>query len=792
MFAVWPAQNSVTASDRSAMFLLTPRQYALIVLATVGLLVFSGMLLSGSGDSGPTGATAIGPVGSLVMSIFATGCAARAGWGAQGGQRLSWFVLAIGLGGWAIGNSVWFYVGLGGVAPISNTSVADLSYVVFPLSALLAAVVVPSRDDSRFGIGLLLDGVLVAASLLMVFGVLAIDHKARAAQAVSFPRILLVTITAVYLALVVMTGTVTRKAEPDRRLSPGLMAAGFAVIGTAGVIRLYGNHPGQLPDSEVILGWVGGVYLVALSAITSRPGPDLATRTPQLRSRLSMLLPYVPFSVAVVVAVVHEWPANRADAFVFCVGLVLILTATARDLLTHDRKRRLLAAMSDAARRDAVTGLANRRLFDERLSHAVQLHLNYAVPVSVLSVRVEDFKFVNDTLGYEAGEELLRNVGKRIQANVRVSDTIARMGGDEFAILVEDFPDVAAHVAERLARSFDSAIEIRDHRAYIRLSIGVASAGSDPTAVLTASDLLNQADAARYRADQASSTGVRTFTPEMDADSGDRQQFRDRIARLQLLGELRRAIDSSSLTLLYQPIFQILTGTVCGAEALVRWKHPQLGVLEPREFLPLVREHGLMDALTDVVLSRAVADASGWREAGSAITVAINLWARSLDEDTLPDRIMSVLDAHSLSASSLTVEITEDLVVADLSKGRAVLNRLREAGIRVAIDDFGSGYSTLTYLRELPIDDVKLDHQLIAPILYDERAATIARSAIELAEAFGITSVAEGVEDQETAQKLREFGCDAIQGNFLCRPLPARDIPQVPTTPVLTAPRRPA
>jgi EAL domain-containing protein (putative c-di-GMP-specific phosphodiesterase class I) len=231
----------------------------------------------------------------------------------------------------------------------------------------------------------------------------------------------------------------------------------------------------------------------------------------------------------------------------------------------------------------------------------------------------------------------------------------------------------------------------------------------------------------------------------------------------------------------------MVTGAVCGAEALVRWEHPQLGVLEPREFLPLVREHGLMDALTDIVLSRAVADASEWYEAGSAIPVAINLWARSLDEDTLPDRILSVLDKHSMPASSLTVEITEDLVVADLSKGRAVLNQLRQAGIRVAIDDFGSGYSTLTYLRELPIDDVKLDQQLIAPILYDERAATIARSAIELAKAFGITSVAEGVEDRETALKLREFGCDAVQGNYFCRPLPASEIPQVPSVTALTA-----
>jgi len=769
------------------MLLLTPQRIALVVLASAGLLGIAAMLLYGNTGSGSDGVALVGPVGSFLMSAFATSCAAGAAWAAHGRQRLAWIVLSIGLGGWAIGDAVWCYVGLGGVAPILDTSVADLGYVVLPLCASVAALVVPSGDDSRFGIGLLLDGVLVAASLLMVFGVYAIDHGALAMHAVSFPRLLLVTVATVYLGLVVMTSLVTRKAEPGRRLSPGLLAAGFAVIASAGLVRVYANDPAQLPDNYVILGWVGGIYLVALSGIASRPGPDLDTRVSPAPSRVSMWLPYVPFSAAVVVATVHLWPANRADALLFCVGLVLVLTATARHFLVLSRKRRLLAAVSDAARRDAVTGLANRRFFDEQLEEAVQLYLRRAAPVSVIRVRVDDFKVFNDPLGYAAGHELLRSVAERIQANARPADTVARMAADDFAILVEDCPEVATRVAERLARSFDSALDIRDHRVHVSLSIGVASAGSDDRALSTASDLLDRADAARYRAEQASTTDVRTFTPEMEAHPGEREAFRDGIARLELVGDLRRAIHDGSLTLVYQPKFGMLTGSVCGAEALVRWEHPTSGVLDPREFLPLVREHGLMDALTDLVLSRAVSDAAGWREAGTAIPVAVNLWARSLDDDAFPDRIMSVLDAHDMSASSLTVEITEDLMVADLSKGRTVLNHLRDAGIRVAIDDFGSGYSTLTYLRELPIDEVKLDHQLIAPILDDQRAALIARSAIDLADAFGITSVAEGVEDRETALRLKEFGCDVVQGNFFCHPLLAREIPLVSPNSVLAA-----
>jgi diguanylate cyclase len=760
-----------------------PRRIALVVVATVGLLFFAGMLLSGHGGVGPTDVPIIGPVGSVVMGVFATSCAANAAWAAHGGQRRAWIALAIGLGASATGAVVWCDVALGGIAPISNSSVAELGYVVLPLSALAAGVLVPSRDDSRFGIGLLLDGVIVAASLCLALGSLVLGR----ADTVSFPRIMMVAVTAFYLGLVIMALIVVRQAEPGRRLSTGLLSVGFAAIGTAGAIRIYAQDSLQVTDDVVALGWISGAYFLALSAIAFRPGPDFATSTSRRWSGLSMWLPYPPMLVAVIIGGVRLWPADRGDDFIFSAGLVLFTAALIRHLVLIDRRQKLLTAVSDAARRDAVTGLANRRLLDERLAHAVRLHLFLAVPVSLLRVRVDDFKVVNDTLGYDASDELLRNVGARIQTGVRAGDIVARMGGDEFAVLVEDRPEVAAQVAERIARAFDSALDIGVNNVYVHLSIGVASAGSDPGISLTAADLLNRAAAARSRAERTSATDVQEFAPELDGPGGGRQEFRDGVARLQLLWDLRCAIDDRLLTLVYQPQFEMLSGEVCGTEALLRWHHPTLGTLGPREFLPLVREHGLMDAVTDMVLSRAIADASQWRKAGTAIRVAINLWARSLAEDPLPDRIMSVLNAYGMPANLLTVEITEELMVADFDKGRAVLNRLRSAGVRVAIDDFGSGYSTLTYLRELPIDEVKLDRQLVAPILYDQRAATIARSVIELAEDFGIASVAEGVENEGTAQWLKRFGCDVVQGNYFSGPLPAGEIPYVSSNPTWAA-----
>lgn len=758
------------------MLSLTRSRLVVVVLATIGLLVFAAMLF---GANGAPGRWLLAPAGSVIAGVFALACSASAARGSRGRQRLAWTVMATGLFGWTVGQAVWCYVAVGGNPPAADLSAANLGYLILPLCALAIAITIPSRDDSRFGIGLLIDGVLVTASLLVVLVILPLSRPGHPSQTVNVPRILLATAAGVYVGLVATTFIVVKKAEAGRKLSPSLMMVGWGYIAAAGIVHVYMDYADHAPNDLVVLGWVSGMYFIALSGITSRPTPEPDLGFSQPSSRASLWLPYLPVLLAIVVGAVHFWPTYRKEAFIFSVCVVLFLTTLARHVLLLERKQRLLVAVSDAALRDPLTGLANQRLFDDRLAHALRLHVQHSVPVSVLTVSVDDFKLVNDTLGYDVGDKLLRSVGERIQANVNDNHTVARMSGDEFAILVEDRPDAALHVANGIARSFEEPVDIEDQRLDVRVSIGVTSAGSEPVAAPTPEDLLKRADAARAVAMLASSTNVRTFTPEMDAQLGEAPAYDSAIARLQLLGELRRAIENGSLTLLYQPKFGMTTGAVSGVEALVRWQHPRFGVLEPAQFLPLVREHGLMHALTDLVLSRAVADAAAWHEADAAIPVAINLAAPSLDKDALPDRIMSVLNAYAMSPSLLTIEITEDLVVADLARARTVLDRLRENGIRVAIDDFGSGYATLTYLRELPVDEVKLGREFIAPILHDDRAAIITHSVIELASAFGIATVAEGVEDLATAQRLKDYGCDAVQGNFFCPPLPASEIPRV-------------
>src|SRR6202012_1851419 len=365
------------------MSAVAPRRIALVVLATAGLLLLGVMLFGGAHDS------VVGPAGAVIMGAFATGCAVNAAWAARRGQRLAWIALASGLGGWAAGNGLWCDVTLRGTAPISASSAAQIGYVVLPLCALGATVLVPNRNDDLFGVGLLLDGILVAASLFLVVG---------AADRASISRILLAVTTAIYLGLVVIALIVVRTTEPGRRLSTALLTAGFAAIGMAGALPLYENRADHIPDDVVTLGWIGGTYFLALSAIAFRMGPDLDTRRSLPFSR-SMWLPYLPVSVALVAFAVRFWPRERGDAFIFAAGMVLSVAVLLRQLLVLDRKRRLLDAVADAAFRDTGTGLGHRRLTGERVGDAMQLHVRLAVPVSLLRVRVDDFNVVNDTLG---------------------------------------------------------------------------------------------------------------------------------------------------------------------------------------------------------------------------------------------------------------------------------------------------------------------------------------------------------------------------------------------------------
>jgi EAL domain-containing protein (putative c-di-GMP-specific phosphodiesterase class I) len=332
--------------------------------------------------------------------------------------------------------------------------------------------------------------------------------------------------------------------------------------------------------------------------------------------------------------------------------------------------------------------------------------------------------------------------------------------------------------------SFDKPFLIGGHELLIRPSAGLATTAC-AAGQSSGEQLLNQADTAMYSGKRSGAAGVHVFSAEtqvtdtVDPAMVERDsQLRavDGAMAVRLLAELHDALDQRDLVLLYQPKFDLLTARVVGVEALLRWQHPVRGLLGPDEFLPLIRRDDLMGAITDFVIHQALDDASRWRSLSVEVPVAINLPAPALVDLELPARLMSALGEHRIEAAALTIEITEDLYLDNLDHARAVLNLLRQNGIRVAIDDFGSGYSALSYLRDLTIDEVKLDRDFIAPILVDPRAAAVVRAVVNLAHELGLTTVAEGVENADTAARLREYGCDMGQGYFFSPPLSAEGV----------------
>ncbi|MDP9166196.1 MAG: EAL domain-containing protein [Actinomycetota bacterium] len=559
----------------------------------------------------------------------------------------------------------------------------------------------------RDGIRVLLDGVVITTSILVVawtFGLHSVFGDGGASGLALFVS---VAYPVTDLAMVAMSAVVLVRTRPGRRSSPALLLAAVTIVwATDGVSGYLGSHPRDASDT-LVLAWALAAYLIGVAALTFDPlkTDDDPARKPPLR--VETWLPYLPVPLALVFCGISLW-THSITGPVLVASLLLASAVLLRQFLLLGENSRLLVTVADMALRDPLTGLANRTLFADRLTHAMALRDRTGAPVGVLVADLDDFKLVNDSLGHAVGDDLLRSVGDRIRDGIRPGDTVARLGGDEFAILIEDSPAVAEQIAEHVVRAFDEPFEIDGRVVYVRLSIGLATAVGD--APVSGEELFKRADLAMYSAKRAH-VGARSFTADMRLDATElslpshqsRTGRRRGVARIQFLGDLRRAIEDRELNLLYQPKFDLRSREVVGVEALIRWPHPEFGLLEPADFLPLVRENGLMEAVTELVLDRAVGDAAGWHRRGIALPVAINLSAPSLDDAGLPDRIVSVLDHYGMPASSLSVEITEDLLLASVVRARAVLDRLREYGVRVAIDDFGSGYGAMTYLHELPV-----------------------------------------------------------------------------------------
>jgi diguanylate cyclase (GGDEF)-like protein len=448
-------------------------------------------------------------------------------------------------------------------------------------------------------------------------------------------------------------------------------------------------------------------------------------------------------------------------------GLVGMLALGGFLLLALGYQRQLVrqaAASHHQALHDPLTGLPNRELFADRVGQALRAADRELRPAALLLLDLDRFKDVNDTLGHHHGDRLLTEVAGRVAGVLRRVDTVARLGGDEFAVLLPDASaEGAVGVAEKLRVALHQPLTLDGVALDLDASIGIAvypDHGGD------AAELLQHADVAMYAAKQAHA-GFMVYDPAVDQHSP---------RRLALLGGLRRALERDELTLHYQPKAHLDSGEVLGVEALARWQHPDHGLLGPGEFIPLAERTGLIHPLTRWVLDAALRQAAEWHRAGHHLSVAVNVSTRSLLDAGFPEQVAGRLAHWEVPAGWLVLEVTESAVMADPALALDVLGRLHALGVGLAVDDFGTGYSSMSYLKALPVDELKVDRSFIGQMATSNSDAVIVRSTIDLGHNLGLRVVAEGVENQDAWEELKELGCDTAQGFFLGRPMPAEDL----------------
>jgi diguanylate cyclase (GGDEF)-like protein len=541
---------------------------------------------------------------------------------------------------------------------------------------------------------------------------------------------------------------------------------------------VYSDEPGPVGRSDRLVGELGEALQGRVASRVSDgegsrertepdPGEVLQVYVPIRFSAtgdpagaVGVSLPYEPIETSIAGSTRGLYAVLAVTLIVLYAGLFRLVGRISRTMRQQAQEHERLAL------RDPLTKLPNRVLFRERAERAIQSARRGGSRVAIMILDLDRFRVINDTLGHPAGNALLSKIGSRLQTALRETDTVSRLGADEFGVLLPEVADApaASLTADRLLKTLEFPFPIGGVSVEVEASVGIAMFPDHGEDV---DELLQRADVAMYVA----------------KDSGSRYELyvegRDRYGpeRLSLLSELRGAIQRGELILHYQPKADLRSGRVVGVEALVRWAHPDLGLLPSDRFVPLAEPTALIGPLTRHVIDEALRECRTWRDDGLDLHVAVNLSARNLEDARLPDQVARSLDRWGVEADALELEITESAILQEPVRVLEVVKRLANMGIRLMIDDFGTGYSSLAYLRRLPVQALKIDKSFVMGMLREENDAVIVRSTIDLGRNLGLQVIAEGVESAELWTRLGTLGCDVAQGFHLSEPIPAAAVP---------------
>jgi diguanylate cyclase (GGDEF)-like protein len=664
---------------------------------------------------------------------------------------------------WSIGDICLTVESLGGRTP-ATPSVADFFYILFYPLAYIATVQLVRRSIGRLTRPNWLDGVVAglgAAAVCAAFAFHDIVHL-TGGNAVAAATNLAYPIGDLLLLSLAICGTVLLA---DRRTSPWvLLAAGISlnVVGDTFNLLSSTNFLATVGADVNAIAWPVSILLMSMSVWMKPRALD-----PLRRQRVSgFLIPSVAaFSCLVILVVGSLHPLARvalalATATLITVGIRLSHSARTLRLLTEERHRQ--------AQTDELTGLGNRR----QLLHVVDTYFtDFADPwttgrrMAFLYIDLNRFKEINDSFGHPAGDELLRQLGPRLTRAVPTSGTVFRLGGDELAvILIDADAGAAVEVAERILEEITAPFLLQKMSATVGASIGIALSPEDAS---EGTGLMWCADTAMYRAKLGN---IPYVFYDQDVD-GDEQQ-------LNLVEELRDAVDEGAFVLHYQPLLNLRTGEILAVEALIRWPHPRLGLVPPDKFLPLAEDAGFMQRLTEWVLGEALGQCAMWRASGQELAVSVNVTTTNLLQESFVDLVTGLLAKNKLPGEALVIEITETSIISDFARSKVVIERFRDIGVVVSIDDFGAGFTSLAYLSGLAVGELKLDRTFITGLgdAGKERELELVRATINLGHEMELRVVAEGIEDVATLELLGELGCDLAQGYYISRPMPANKL----------------